>query len=216
MQVPESCPKVALRAETGMMGMKHRVWQARLLNLNRIKGQNINTLNRKILDVQWAQKWPGLSREGAEICKTLGIPNIMEDQLTGAEIKSAVGEHHQGELRESLGKSKKMMQYKDDDFSNPQEYMNEKSVENTHMAFRIRCEMVPDIKGNFLDKFRRKGETLECSDCPSKDAQTQSHCCVCPSWEKLRHGLQLDRIDDMVTFFQRLLLERMKRKTGST
>ena len=79
MQVPESCPKVALRAETGMMGMKQRVWQAKLLLLNRIKGQNINTLSRKILDVQWAQKWPGPSHEGAEICKTLGIPN-MESQ----------------------------------------------------------------------------------------------------------------------------------------
>ena len=28
LRVPESCPKVALRAETGMTGMKHRVWQA--------------------------------------------------------------------------------------------------------------------------------------------------------------------------------------------
>ena len=27
LKVPESCPRIALRAETGMMGMKHRIWK---------------------------------------------------------------------------------------------------------------------------------------------------------------------------------------------
>ena len=32
-KVPESCPRIALRAETGIMGMKHRVWLSKLLLL---------------------------------------------------------------------------------------------------------------------------------------------------------------------------------------
>jgi hypothetical protein len=31
LRVPESCPRIALRAETRMLGMKHRVWQEKML-----------------------------------------------------------------------------------------------------------------------------------------------------------------------------------------
>ena len=36
--------------------------------------------------------------------------------------------------------------------------MKEKSVENSRMAIRIRCEMVKEVNGNFKDKHSRKGE----------------------------------------------------------
>ena len=36
LQVPESCPRVALRAETKMIRMKQRIWQMKLLLLKRI------------------------------------------------------------------------------------------------------------------------------------------------------------------------------------
>ena len=36
-KVPESCPRIALRAETRMIGMKQRIWEYKLLLLNRIK-----------------------------------------------------------------------------------------------------------------------------------------------------------------------------------
>ena len=37
LMVPESCPKVALRCETKMIGMKWRIWQEKILLLLRIK-----------------------------------------------------------------------------------------------------------------------------------------------------------------------------------
>ena len=85
------------------------------------------------------------------------------------------------------------------------------------MAFRIRCEMVNDIKGNFKDKYRKKGgeEALKCDDCNQDQVQTQSHCLVCPHWEELRIGLDLGKIEGMVIFFQRLLKERLQEKIGS-
>ena len=35
--------------------------------------------------------------------------------------------------------------------------MKGKSVDKCRMAFRIRCEMVKEIKGNYKDKYRRMG-----------------------------------------------------------
>ena len=96
--------------------------------------------------------------------------------------------------------------------------MRGKSLDNCRMAFRIRCELVKDIKGNFKDKYRRKGgdEALKCEECDEDVVQTQAHCLVCPCWEEIRRGLDLDQLEGIVTFFQRLLVERLQSKIGSS
>jgi hypothetical protein len=45
--------------------------------------------------------------------------------------------------------------------------------------------------------------------------QTQAHCLVCPHWDKLRTDLDLSKMDGMVKYFQRLLVERLKGELGS-
>ena len=40
MEVPESYPRIALRAEARMITMKNRVWQEKLLLVKRIKAQS--------------------------------------------------------------------------------------------------------------------------------------------------------------------------------
>ena len=107
---------------------------------------------------------------------------------------------------------RKMAKVKDEDFSQVKEYLKGKSIENTRMAFKIRCNMVQDIKGNFTSKYKRLGgeEALLCQDCDCREIQTQSHCLVCPKWEEIRTGLELDKIEDVVKFFQKLLVERLK------
>ena len=85
------------------------------------------------------------------------------------------------------------------------------------MVFRIRCESVKEIKGNFKDKHRRKGgeDALKCKDCTGDIVQTQSHWLVCPRWGDIRNGLELDKIRDLVTFFRQMLAEPLGEKTGS-
>ena len=43
----------------------------------------------------------------------------------------------------------KMEKNKNDNFKEIQSYMKRKGLHNTRMAFKVRCEMLPDIKGNF-------------------------------------------------------------------
>ena len=216
-KVPESCPRIALRAETRMISMKHRIWEAKLLLIRRIKRQSQGSLSWKIWKEQVINKWPGLSAEVMDICKQLDIPNINENSVEGDDIKKAVFRHHMEEVKEKVGSSKKMQKHKDDDFETVQEYMKGKSVEKTRMAFRVRCEMVDTIKGNYKDKYRRKrGEkALLCTDCSEQEVHTQTHCLTCPKWERLREGMEMDTLENMVIFFQRLIMERLKKDNGS-
>ena len=151
-----------------------------------------------------------MSREVSEICTQLGIQDVNETNVPKSQIKTAVFNHHYTEMMEEIKKCKKMEQHKDDDFQEVQSYFKWKNLEKTRMAFRVRCELVDQIRGNFKSKFRRNGGegALICTDCAGGDIQTQSHCMNCPRWSGLRVGLDLTVIDDLTIFFQKLLLER--------
>ena len=217
LEVPESCPKVALRAETRMITMKHRIWLSKLLLHKRIMEQDLSSLSRKVLEQQKVNKWPGLTKEITEICRELMIPDLNENILTVVHIKRAVYDHHDRHMVEDIGQCKKMQSHKNDNFSKVQDYMKGKSVESCRMSFRIRCELVKDVKGNFKDKYKRKGgaDAILCEDCDVREIQTQSHCLVCPRWENIRRDLPLETLEGMVTFFQRMLLEKSKGRVGS-
>ena len=120
-------------------------------------------------------------------------------------------EHHDKLLVEEVSKSKKMETHKNDNFKQVQEYMKQKSVHNCRMAFRIRCELVKDIKGNFKSKYKRQGgeKALKFEDCSLDQVQFQSLCMECPHWAGIREGLDLNTLEGLVNFFQRLLKERL-------
>ena len=60
LQVPESCPKIALHYETGKLGMRWRVRLIKVMLLLRIKWQETSVLVRHIYDESRTREWPGL------------------------------------------------------------------------------------------------------------------------------------------------------------
>ena len=50
--------------------------------------------------------------------------------------------------------------------------------------------MLPDIPGNFIRKYERKGEDgLKCKHCSESEILKQSHCLDCSAGEEYRGGL---------------------------
>ena len=146
--VPESCPKIALRCETGMMGMKWRIWLAKVMLLIRIKSQASSSLARQVYEESRRKGWPGLGKEVTGICKEIGIADVNDVVMSKTEIKNAIWEHHQLDIKKELSQSKKLGDIKDEDFATVQDYFNDKSIANTRMAFKICSQMVEEIPGN--------------------------------------------------------------------
>ena len=109
-----------------------------------------------------------------------------------------------------MEESKKLKNIKNDNIEKVQEYFHEKSVEKSWMAFKVRSHMVPEIPGNFKNRFKNTSEGLVCKYCQEGKIMTQDHCLECPAWEELRRGLEMSNIDDLVVFFRKLLVERAK------
>ena len=59
--VPESCPKIALRCETGMLGMKWRIWSAQIMLFVRIKKQE-KSLAKEVYEESLRKGLPGLGK----------------------------------------------------------------------------------------------------------------------------------------------------------
>ena len=143
--VPESCPKVALRCETGMLGMQWRIKLEKIMLFARIIKQSTTSLCRQVYEENRDRGWPGLGEEVTEICKTIGIPDVNDVDVCKSAIKRVIWDHHYVDLKKELDGSKKLEPIKDDDFHKLQDYIHNKSIGNTRMAFKVRSQMVPEI-----------------------------------------------------------------------
>ena len=85
----DSCPRIALRAETRMINMQHRIWQHKLILINLIKCQNMSSLSRRIFDEQKTNNLPGLCSEVRDICVQLNTPDLNENTMSEVDIKRA-------------------------------------------------------------------------------------------------------------------------------
>ena len=70
--------------------------------------------------------------------------------------------------------------------------------------------MVNNIKMNFKNSYKNN---LACEQCTSGESESQCHALTCPGWEEQRAGLDLSSLEDMVTFFSRVLEDKARKKT---
>ena len=83
LRVPESCPKVALRCETQMLGMKWRVWQEKVMIFIAIQEQEEDGLAKEMMDQQLKMGFPGLGQEVRIICQEVGLLELEQTRYRG-------------------------------------------------------------------------------------------------------------------------------------
>ena len=96
---------------------------------------------------------------------------------------------------------------KNDDFRLPQHYMYNRCVSDSQLAFRLRTQML-DLPGSMKGKY--KGKSLNCQSCDAGVVLDQFHLAECSAYTKLRHGLDLNDMGDLIKYFRRVMLERVK------
>ena len=67
--VPASTPKVALRSETGLLSMDHTVMIEKVMLAYHIRRLEDRALAKQVYVEQLSRGWPGLAREGKEMCE---------------------------------------------------------------------------------------------------------------------------------------------------
>ena len=151
LQVPVSTPKVALRSETGLCSMKHRVEKEKVMLIHHIKSLSQRTLARQVYNQQVENNWPGLAAETRTICERLGLEDVNKTESTKNQYKNEVMKACRRE-DEILLRSKMEGRSKVQDLVTEscqlKEYFHKKSLSRTRDMFRIRTHM-NGLKANF-------------------------------------------------------------------
>ena len=119
MKVSESTPKIGLIAESATVRSKWRIWKQKISLVDAIKKLDNNTLAKETFNDQLALGLPGLVQEVKEICRTIQIPDITENNVTREEVKDALEIHHLKNIKEEMGENVKHTDMKNEDLIKP-------------------------------------------------------------------------------------------------
>ena len=78
--------------------------------------------------------------------------------MTKEKIEEAIYYHNYKEMKIGVSSYKKLEEIKYYDFTDVPEYMNDKSLENARMAFRMKSGMANKIKMNFNGSYKHNPE----------------------------------------------------------
>ena len=219
LRLPSSTVREAYRAETGLLGMKWQIWEAKLMLVTSLKQQKEEVLAKQMLEQQLEMDWPGLGREVAAICNELGLPNVCLEEVDTRQIKEAILYNHLKELKKEIKRFEKLDDISNDDFRQTQSYMKHHSLEFCRMAFRLRTKQFR-CRANMPKLF---GDVLWCHSCSSSEnegpggtptpPESQHHLQQCLAYSQLREGKDVElSFEDRVNYFMELSVERDKQK----
>ena len=206
LHVPLSTPKVSLRSETGLLSMKHRIWEEKVRMVMAIKEMGPEFLARRVFEEQLRQGFPGLSQEVATICEEIGVEDVNVNPLGKGHLSKAIREHHKGEMVNEMGK--KMADLVAEETGYVKGYMKQNNIEDSRTMFRYRIKML-ELKENMKGRYGR--DNLGCEACSTGDVESQSHVLQCSAYEDLREGLDLEKDQHMITYFREVLKRRLKK-----
>ena len=83
-------------------------------------------------------------------------------------------------------------------------------IADAQLQFRIRTNMV-ECKGNMKGQYKDGDYT--CPGCNvSGSVEDQSHILRCSAYEEFRRGLDLEKKEDVIQYFRKVMMKRMKTK----
>ena len=209
------CPIPGLYWFTGGIFMKNKIIMKKLMFLHHLIKLKKTSLVSEILEVQKKMEFPGLWLEAMEHLRNLDI-NVAElyelnkIQWKG-RVKNAVSERNKEKLLQTISSYKKLdaNSLKEEDFKT-KEYLVKMKLDDARTKFAIDNRMVKTVKSDFASDNKFADEMWECDDC--KRIDSIRHIKVCPGYEHLRADKDLKRDEDLVKYFQEVLITRTEIK----
>ena len=205
-------PRVALRAQTGVLAMKYRIWIEKVMMIFHIRGLEEKAMAKKVWTEQWEQGWPGLAMEVSNICEVLAIPDIniirMSDyskKMIRNLTREACRSKDEECMRSEMDGLVKCDSIKIDEFK-LQDYFVKLNLYESRDMFAIKCNM-NKLRGNYRNGGQSKD--LVCVGC-KMNSEVNSHVMECREYEEERSGLDMSDDRGIVEYFRRVMDKRRK------
>ena len=212
-KVPKSCPRAALRSESGLISVKFQIIIAKLSLLFHVRNMEDSTLAKKIYNQQLLYGWPGPIREGVKLCEELGIPDLTKIKASEREFKIMVKEacrlKDEQELKLNIHSKEKLQCLKEDDCKQ-KDYITNMSLSEVRILFRHKTRMTKTAE-NYKKWPKYRGEGAQCKFCHQYDSN--SHLMRCEAFAHLRgEDVCLDNDVHLVQYLRQVLRIREEKE----
>ena len=167
---------------------------------------------RLIWQQQMVHGWPGLGREVADICQTVGVEDANKTSMNEKEFMTVFDEASRGwevaRLKEEMVGSKAKVIVMEDCDMKP--YMRRKSIKEVRDIYAERNFLLP-FAGNYSND-KKYGDGL-CRACAEGMTETQEHVRDdCPGYADLRTLHDMETEEGRMSFFRLVINRRNKSK----
>lgn len=215
--VPRTTSHVAMRWDAGLISLEMQIAKKKLLFLFHLIKLDEDTLANEILRVQISQHLPGLVSECRDLLKSLNLPNLLDNKVSGNMnklawkrlVNKAINEYEESNCKKVfVSKSKLRDSTMTKEGFMRKEYLTQMNLSSARVNFSLRSKML-DVKFNYSAKFEK--ELWLCDSCCSS-IETQSHLLFCPAYSTLREGKDLSNDDHLIGYIQSVMQIRTKLK----
>ena len=185
LRLPDSTPKAILQYDVGLMPIKWRIAQKKLLFVNKILRRDPNNICKQVLISESLNNIKGLGHECRLLCSELGLPNIFLNNFKKFEIVNAIDQRIKSESLTNMLNCKKVADRVSD---NPLDnnYLKFLPLFSARVWFRYRARAIKGVKYNTKST---NLNNLNCRFCRSGAEETQEHLEICTGNEQERRKL---------------------------
>ena len=209
-------PKVALRADTGTRSMESRIWREKIMFVYHVSHLDEESLAKDMLEEQVANNWPGLASEVSDLCKSMNLEDPRTTEKGRKAFNNLVKEgckwKDEARMKEEMQtmKEKKMKTMINQNLE-LKEYVKKGTLYTARKTWEVRCHML-DVAANYPGANKYKASGWMCKACNLKVKEDQEHLTVCRGYEDLRLDADLNRENELVDFFTRVMERRKENK----
>ena len=212
LSTPVSTPRAALVWDCGMLRMKFRIMEKKLLFLHYIITQNDESLAHQILYEQKKHQWPGLVQECMQFIAEVKILDPFQISLSKGEwrriVKKAITKANSDELKDEIVNKYKKLEKSvlaNEEFGR-KDYIKNLNLQQARTNFKFRSSMTQHVKMNQKNNREYADALWRCEECGLQD--TNAHLLWCKGYESLREGKDLGCDKQLCNYLQSIFKSR--------
>ena len=215
LQVPASTPKAILQYDSGMITMKWRVAEKKIMFVNKLMMKGNKNLARLAvieegrLSSEWRMKG-GITDEIFGFCLELGCGYPVTGPVSKEDVKMKIRRRVKYENEMKMFDCKKVCDRVETEnvleMGEENSYMKRLPLTKSRVMFRYRARCIRGVKYNT----KSSHTDLSCRLCQGPSIENQEHLLICEGMSFERRGLDLQREQDFVIFWLRVTAKLSK------
>ena len=209
LQVPASTPKAILQYDSGMITMKWRVAEKKILFVNKLMMKGNQNLARWAVMEEGSLSGKrlmkgGITEEISSLCFVLGCDYPVTGPVSKEDVKMKIRRRVTYETKMKMLECKKVRDRVETEnvlkMGEENSYMERMPLTKSRVMFRYRARCIRGVKYNT----KSSHTNLSCRLCQGPSIENQEHLLTCEGTSFERRGLDLQREQDFVIFWLRV------------